>query len=87
MDGIGAGIDLYGAYIERYMHKEEPVAVPPPENYEEEDKSLTYYDVTNPLKCVLQQLFYMQAILFFAFKEVFEIFRDVINRDINGKIR
>ena len=43
MDGFGAAGALYGTYIEKYMHTESPVLIPPPpKDFVEEEKSWTY---------------------------------------------
>ena len=83
MDGIGSAATMYGKYIEKYLHKEELVEVPPPEDFEEEDTSCTYYDVRSPLSVFLLQVGYFALIPFIAIKELYLIMKDVYNRDVH----
>ena len=87
MDGLGAAGNLYGQFIEKYMHTEELVEVPPPDDYEEEEKSLLYYDVSNPLKCFILQIAYFFLIPFFGLKELYLINKEVYKRDVLQEIK
>ena len=86
MDGLGAALELYGSYIEKYLYTEEMVEVPPPDDFEENSKPCTYYDVSSLFKCFIYQILYLPLILFFSFKELFIIFRIAVKRDVYGKI-
>ena len=87
MEGIGAAGALYGSYIEKYMHTETPVLIPPPEDFIEEEKSWIYYDVSNPLKCLLLQCAYFMLIPYFGLKELLIIMKDAYVRDVHQRIK
>ena len=87
MDGLGSVFSGYAQYIELYMHTEELVEVPPPDNFEEETYGWLEYDVRNLFKICCLQLFYFFAIPFIGVREILYIFYDVYYRDRYGKVK
>ena len=87
LDGLGAVFSGYSQYIELYIHTEEHVEVPPPDNFEEAPFGFLEYDVRNQLKIYFIQFIYCLAIPFIGVKEILVTLYDVYYRDRYGKVR
>ena len=87
MDGIGAAVDGYANYIEKYIYTEELVEVPPPDHFVEEPAGCLGYDVRSRFKVFFLQFAYFFLIPFIGFREILYVLYDVYYRDRYGKIK